>query len=100
MAYIYVFDCSLDYTEYENKANLELLRSEALKIYNTYHKATDNFSVKPLLFFLANKFPFYIKPEKGKFNIDYYPKDSYLIQNINRAKKILNENPSARLIDE
>ena len=100
MAYIYVFDCTLDYSDSENKHKLEKLRSEALKIYNAYHKQIDNFLVKPMIFFIANKFPFYIKPEKGKFNIDYYPNDNFLLENINLAKKILNENPSSKLIDK
>lgn len=99
MAYIYVFDCSQDYTIYENRTNLELLRQEAIKIYNTYYKSTDSNQVKPKQFFIANKFPFYIRPEKEKFNIDHFPKDSYLIKNINTAKRILNENPSAPMID-
>lgn len=100
MAYIYVFDCTLDYSRGENRLKLEKLRSEALKIFNTYHKPNDNIQIKPMIFFIANKFPFYIKPEKDKFNIDAYPKENFLIKNINLAKKILNENTSAQLIDE
>jgi hypothetical protein len=98
MAYIYVFDCTLDYSHSENKPKLEKLRSEALKIYNNYHKPNDNIIIKPMIFFIANKFPFYIKPEKGQFNINNYPKDNFYIKNINIAKKFINE--TYKLIDK
>ena len=78
MAYIYVFDCTLDYEKEENFLKLKLLRSEALKIFNTYHKAgSDSQTAKPKLYFIANKFPFYIRAKQERLRIDFYDKNSY-----------------------
>jgi len=90
MASIYVFDCTLDLNEKDsnNLKNLEKLRSEAEK---THQKLNDSIPIKPLQFFIANKYPLFIPPDNKKLNnnIGY---SNFYTKNIEIAKNILNKN--------
>ncbi len=100
MAYVYVFDCQLDMDEPQNIKIVETVKSEALKIYNAYRDDHEDIKKgKPLQFFVANKFPYYLKPDKNCLNIDYEDRSSFKVcDNIIKIKEKLNEN--GQLVNE
>ncbi len=91
MAYIHVFDCNLDF-EVNKKKIFENIKMYAQTLEKEFDANTENENKKPLQFFVANKYPFYIDKENLSNNIEQKNFLTSIDENIEKIKRYFNEN--------
>ena len=95
MAYIYVYDCQAKSDEIS--IILEELKLYALAQKKEFENNIEDDSKKPLQFFIANKYPFYVK----ETTININDKDNSNLSNIDvNIKKFQQNLIELKLIDE
>lgn len=98
MAFIHVFDCQMNFDE--NKNTFESIKVYAQSINKHYEAESELNEKKPLHFFIANRYPFYIDKETLSINFKQKKFMTLIDENIEKIKKLFNENPTNKLIIE
>lgn len=98
MAFVHVFDCQSCLES--NRSDFESIKVYAQSINKHYDAEAELYEKKPLHFFIANKYPFYI--DKETLSVNFTPKKfmNSIEENIQKIKIFFNENQSNKLIIE
>ena len=98
MAFIHVFDCQSNFDE--NRSVFESIKVYAQSINKHYESEVELIEKKPLHFFVANRYPFYIDKEILSVNFNQKKFLTSIDENIEKIKRFFNENLLNKLIIE